>query len=71
VDSSTVVIGEVGLGGEIRSVGNIEKRIAEAEKLGFNKILIPLNNKKSLKSKSPVKIIPISSLSEAIANIFK
>lgn len=69
-DSSTVVIGEVGLGGEIRSVGNIEKRIAEAEKLGFKKILIPSNNLKTIKSKNNIKVIPVNSLSEAISNIF-
>jgi DNA repair protein RadA/Sms len=70
-DDSAVVIGEVGLGGEIRSVGNIEKRIAETEKLGFKKIIIPSNNLKSIKTKNSVKIIPINSLSEAISNIFK
>lgn len=69
--SSIVVIGEVGLGGEIRSVGNIEKRIAEAEKLGFKKILIPANNMKPLKFKNSIKIIPVSSLAEAISNIFE
>jgi DNA repair protein RadA/Sms len=69
-DSSTVVIGEVGLGGEIRSVGNIEKRIGEAEKLGFTRILIPSNNIKALKFKNSAKIIPVSSLSEAISNLF-
>ncbi len=70
VDSLTAVIGEVGLGGEIRSVGNIEKRIAEAEKLGFTKILIPSNNTKSLKSRNIIQVIPVNSLSEAISNIF-
>jgi DNA repair protein RadA/Sms len=69
-DNSAVIIGEVGLGGEIRSVGNIEKRIAEAEKLGFKKIIIPANNLKSIKSKNTAKIIPVNSLSEAISNIF-
>ena len=37
VDNQFVLIGEVGLGGEVRSVGHIEKRIQEAEKLGFQK----------------------------------
>lgn len=69
-DSSAVVIGEVGLGGEIRSVGNIEKRIVEAEKLGFRKIIIPANNLKSIKSKNSAEIVPVNSLSEAITKIF-
>ena len=51
IDNKSVMIGEVGLGGEIRSVGNIEKRIQEAEKLGFKRIFIPGNNLKGLKVK--------------------
>lgn len=41
VDSHTVIIGEIGLSGEIRAVNNIEKRIKEAQKLGFKKAIIP------------------------------
>ncbi len=44
----TVFAGEVGLSGEIRAVSRVEQRIAEAEKLGFRKIYIPLGNKKSI-----------------------
>ncbi len=69
-ENTIVVIGEVGLGGEIRSVANIEKRISEAEKLGFKKTIIPANNLKSLKSKNITKVIPVNTISEAIFNIF-
>lgn len=41
IDDQTVVFGEVGLGGEIRSVIGLEKRIAEAAKLGFTKAVTP------------------------------
>lgn len=41
IDDQTVVFGEVGLGGEIRSVIGIEKRIAEAKKLGFKRAIGP------------------------------
>lgn len=44
VDSQTVIIGEIGLSGEIRAVNNIEKRINEAQKLGFKKAIIPNAN---------------------------
>ncbi len=44
IGSQTVVVGEFGLGGEIRSVGQIEKRIQEAEKLGFEHFILPQNN---------------------------
>ncbi len=68
---STVVVGEVGLGGEIRSIGNIEKRIQEAEKLGFNNIVLPKNNIKLLKAKSSINLIPVENITSAIENIFE
>jgi DNA repair protein RadA/Sms len=72
VNSKTVIIGEVGLGGEVRSVGNIEKRIQEAEKLGFQKIIIPQNNSRGLKySSSSIKIAGVESLTEAINDVIK
>jgi len=68
-DSSTVIVGEVGLGGEIRTVSQIEKRIQEAERLGFRKIIIPRNNLKELKQDGKIKITAVSSLSEAIKEV--
>ncbi|MEA1962858.1 MAG: DNA repair protein RadA [Patescibacteria group bacterium] len=41
IDKKTVVIGEVGLGGEIRKVGKLKERLKEAEKLGFKTAIIP------------------------------
>jgi DNA repair protein RadA/Sms len=64
-----VVLGEVGLGGEIRSVGHIEKRILEAEKLGFDTVVLPKNNMKSLKSKNKIKLISVENISDAISKI--
>ena len=64
-----VVLGEVGLGGEIRSVGHIEKRIQEAEKLGFENVIIPQNNVKSIKSKNSIKLISVENIVEAIDRI--
>lgn len=71
VDNNIVVIGEVGLGGEIRSVGNIEKRIQEAEKLGFKKVIIPKNNFKSLKGSNSIQVIAVENLPEAVSLIFR
>ena len=68
--NDTVVIGEVGLGGEVRSVNHIEKRIQEAAKLGFKRVLIPSNNFKSIKSKSAIEVITVDNLSSALAKIF-
>jgi DNA repair protein RadA/Sms len=41
LDSSTIVFGEVGLGGEIRSVNSADRRLKEAKKLGFSKAIVP------------------------------
>ena len=64
-----VVLGEVGLGGEIRSVGYIEKRIQEAEKLGFENVIVPKNNIKNLKTKNNIKLISVDNISEAIDSV--
>lgn len=68
IDNNTVVIGEVGLGGEVRSVGNIDKRIREAEKLGFEKVILPKSNLNGLKSKS-IKIVGVGNIQETLNNI--
>jgi len=41
IDDETVVFGEVGLGGEVRSVLGVDKRVAEAKKLGFKRAIAP------------------------------
>ena len=71
IDNKLVLIGEVGLGGEIRSVGNIEKRIQEAEKLGFKRIVIPGNNLKNLKLNTGINITGVNNISEILLSILK
>lgn len=46
IDEHTVVFGEVGLGGEIRSVTHSDKRISEAKKLGFKRAIAPKGSSK-------------------------
>jgi DNA repair protein RadA/Sms len=48
IDQSMVLIGEVGLSGEVRMVSQLERRIVEAAKLGFTKAVYPKNNKNLL-----------------------
>lgn len=57
IDDGTVIIGEVGLAGEVRAVNFIEKRINEAYKLGFSKCIIPYNNYKNLKDVANIKVM--------------
>jgi DNA repair protein RadA/Sms len=58
-----LAFGEVGLGGEVRATGQVEKRLNEAEKMGFEEILAP-NFKQPAKGK--IKITKIKNIAEAI-----
>jgi len=63
-------VGEVGLSGEIRAVNRIEQRIAEADKLGFEKIFVSKFNKKSLHSKTNIEIVMLSKIEEMYQMLF-
>lgn len=63
--------GEVGLNGEIRAVNRVEQRIAEAEKLGFEKIFISKFNKKSFNAKSfSIEIVMVGQVHEVYQALF-
>ena len=66
IPKDVVAIGEVGLTGEVRAVNMIEKRLKEAEKLGFKKCIIPENNKKLLKDNYKLDIIGVRNINEAL-----
>lgn len=70
IDLQTVIIGEVGLGGEVRSVSQIEKRINEAIKLGFKKIFLPQNNSKEISTRKEIKIVAVEDIYETIEKLF-
>jgi DNA repair protein RadA/Sms len=64
IDSTLAVFGEVGLSGELRSVREAGKRIKEAEKLGFKKIILPFYGRQPTKTKS--KLLLARTLKDAI-----
>ncbi len=66
VRKDLAIIGEVGLTGEVRRVNMIEKRIKEAEKLGFKACIIPESNKKLLKEQYKLDIIGVKNIIEAM-----
>lgn len=71
INTDTVVIGEVGLTGEIRAVSMIDKRLTEAYKLGFKKAVIPQANIKGLNlGKENIKIVGASTIREALEIVF-
>lgn len=66
IKEDIVAIGEVGLTGEVRAVNMIEKRIKEAEKLGYKICIIPETNKKLLKEKFKLDIIGVRDIISAM-----
>ena len=64
-DSHTAIVGEIGLSGEIRAVNHIEKRITEAQKLGFKRIIVPANNEIQDNIKG-IEILKVQRIIEAI-----
>lgn len=71
IDTDVCVTGEVGLSGEIRPVSRIEQRIAEAQKLGFQRILIPSYNLKGINPKQyKIEIVPVRRVAEAVRELF-
>ncbi len=69
IPKDMVIMGEVGLTGEIRRINQIEKRLKEAEKLGFKKCIIPENNKKDLKDKFKLDIMCVGNVKQAIDKV--
>ncbi len=67
----TVFAGEVGLSGEIRAVSRIEQRIAEAGKLGFRRIFVPLGNKKGYTRKNDaIEVCFVSKIADLCRSLF-
>lgn len=69
IPQDVVAIGEVGLTGEVRAVNMIEKRLKEADRLGFKKCIIPESNKKLLKDSFKLDIIGVRNINEAIKGL--
>ncbi len=61
-----VFVGEVGLGGEIRTVNQAESRVAEAARLGFKKAFVPRDGATDLTGRKGLDIVPVSNIIEAL-----
>ncbi len=67
VSPDTVIVGELGLSGEIRAVNNLNKRIREAEKLGFKKIIVPKSNSLKKEEFKEIQILEVERLIDSIS----
>ncbi len=65
VPHDTVVVGELGLGGEIRPVGQMDRRIAEAHKLGFSRCIISKGNLSGLRAPEGLELIGVQDIDAA------
>lgn len=70
LDAGTCLCGEVGLAGEIRPVNRIEQRIAEAQKLGFRRILIPADSKIDNR-RFTIQVVPVKRVTDAFRLLVK
>lgn len=67
VGENVAAFGEIGLAGEIRAVSQIQPRVNECARLGFNKLILPKTSVKGLIAPPDTELIPVSNLSQAIA----
>jgi DNA repair protein RadA/Sms len=66
----TIIFGEVGLTGEVRAVGHVETRIAEAKKMGFSRCLVPKSNLKRMAKIKGIETIGVKTISMAMEEVF-
>lgn len=69
IDEKTLVFGETGLSGEVRSVSNAEQRVLEAEKLGFSRVILPASSLRSLSGQFKVELLGVESVDDALKYI--
>jgi len=70
VPDGTVVLGEVGLAGEVRAIGQVDIRLAEIKKMGFKRCLVPDSNLKRIPDIKGIKVAGIKTVPEAIEKLF-
>lgn len=67
--AKTLILGEVGLAGEVRSISQLTERLMEAEKLGFERVIVPKANMRSLAYKGGLKIVAVDTVQAAIESL--
>ncbi|MDO4177437.1 MAG: DNA repair protein RadA [Bacillota bacterium] len=65
LDSRTLVLGEIGLTGDLRAIQNADKIIKEAERLGFERVVLPIKNAQRLKNKPGINVVGLRNIAEA------
>ena len=70
IADGTVVLGEIGLTGEVRAIGQVDTRLSESRKMGFTRCLVPASNLKRLPEIKGIDITGVKTVSEVVENLF-
>jgi DNA repair protein RadA/Sms len=66
----TIVLGEVGLTGEVRAISHVENRVAETQKMGFTRCIVPAGSLKRMKVPAGLRAVGVKTISEAVETLF-
>ena len=66
-----IVVGEVGLAGEVRNVAGVPRRVAEAERMGFRQAIVPVGSDGGSGAGSAVEVIEVEDVREALKAAFR
>ena len=66
LSAGLAAVGEVGLSGEVRSVPQLDRRIAEADRLGLNKIIVPARQWNNNSTSKSIEVVPVSTVLQAL-----
>lgn len=70
IPNQDLLIGEVGLTGELRGVPRIEERVKEGYKLGLRRVILPYSNRQGVRFPDEMQVVPVETLKEAIEEVF-
>jgi len=70
IDARTLLLGEVGLAGEVRAVAQAESRLAEAARLGFRRALVPGGNARHAQAPDGIEVMGVETVEEALERLF-
>jgi DNA repair protein RadA/Sms len=70
IQNGSVVLGEVGLTGEVRAISHVEMRVAEIKKMGFTTCLVPAGNLKRMPEVEGIKLVGIETVADAVDELF-
>jgi DNA repair protein RadA/Sms len=70
IPDRTVVLGEMGLTGEVRAISHVDIRVTEIKKMGFTTCLLPAGNLKRMPEMDGIKLVGIKTVSDAVDELF-